>query len=420
MANFTENSDTTLVTISEINYNSEPSINANDWIELWNFSSSKDADISGWKLTDEDSTHIFTIPQNTIIKPDHRIVVVRDESAFTDLYSDVDDIPGLNFGLGSKSDAVRLFNAQSELVAEVNYTDSLPWPFGAGGQGRTMELLDPHNPANDPTNWFDGCIGGSPGKAYSPCGEPIVFSEINYNSDNAFDTKDWVELRNTGNTTVDLSGWKFMDDADTVTHEFFIADGTKLAPQQNLVLSQDIAAFKEFNPAVTNVLGSFNFSLSNGGEWIRMYDKNEKIRLSVRYNDKSPWPQKADGDGNTLELLDSTAIMNSGSNWFAGCYGGSPGTYYSAPCKSNGVDDMTTDTDFAIYPNPFNNEINVDFKSEEQVVLNLIQFDGKVIFTEKINAVSAKINPGNLQQGIYLLNINYQDGTIKTIKLIKQ
>jgi hypothetical protein len=319
-ANFVENADTTLVAISEINYNSEPSVDADDWIELWNFSTSKDADISGWKITDEDTLHVFTFPQNTIIKPGKRIVVVRDEKAFNDLYSGIDDIPGLGFGLGSKSDAVRLFNAQSELVSEVYYADSLPWPIGAGGQGRTMELLDPRNPSNDPSNWFDGCIGGSPVKPILHVANLLYFQKsilivmmllipkIGWN----------CEIRV---NQPSIFRMKFMDDKDSLTHEFYIPNGTILAPQQNMVLAQDLTSFKSFHPDIPNVLGPFNFSLSNGGEWIRMYDKSEKIRLSVRYNDKSPWPKKADGDGFTLELIDSTGLMNDGRNWFAGCYG---------------------------------------------------------------------------------------------------
>lgn len=63
---------------------------------------------------------------------------------------------------------------------------------------------------NDPEqadSWFDGCIGESPGTAYSPCDDDILISEINYHSADIADAGDWFEIKNQLNTSVDLSGW---------------------------------------------------------------------------------------------------------------------------------------------------------------------------------------------------------------------
>ena len=177
LAHFVENSSSGLVTISEINYNSESSIDADDWVEFWNYSPTVSTDISGWTVTDDDSTHIYTFPENTIIGPNERLLLVRDHQSFAYNYPGVAYLSDLPFGLGNKSDAVKLFDYEKNLIAEVNYADSAPWPLGADGQGRTLELKDPNNSTNDPGNWFDGCIGGSPGESYIPCSEPIVFQK---------------------------------------------------------------------------------------------------------------------------------------------------------------------------------------------------------------------------------------------------
>ena len=42
----------------------------------------------------------------------------------------------------------------------------------------------------------------------------IVINEINYKDAIGFETKDWIELHNNGNITVDISNWVFKDSDD--------------------------------------------------------------------------------------------------------------------------------------------------------------------------------------------------------------
>ena len=51
----------------------------------------------------------------------------------------------------------------------MTYSSASPWPTGSNGTGKTFELLNENGSMNNPYNWFNGCVGGSPGTAFIPC-----------------------------------------------------------------------------------------------------------------------------------------------------------------------------------------------------------------------------------------------------------
>ncbi len=155
----------------------------------------------------------------------------------------------------------------------------------------------------------------------------ITVSELNYNSDSAYNAGDWIEFRNYGAQALNISGWKFSDEADN--HKFVFPTGTVIPAGGYLVLVEDTAKFRSQFPTVTNKLGPIGFNLSNAGELVRLFDYQDNLYLSFTYQDIAPWPLTPDGGGYTLELLSTSGNLNSGTNWFAGCLGGSPGRAYS-------------------------------------------------------------------------------------------
>ncbi len=156
----------------------------------------------------------------------------------------------------------------------------------------------------------------------------LIVSEINYNSDTTADAGDWIELHNIGTTALNISGWKVRDSQDN--HNFVFPTGTVIAANSYLVVITDSVKFKTQFPTITNKIGLLGFNLSNGGDQIRILDYNDNQKISIYYQDLAPWPQSADGGGYTCELLNQNNDPNDGTNWFAGCLGGSPGRAYSA------------------------------------------------------------------------------------------
>ncbi len=143
----------------------------------------------------------------------------------------------------------------------------------------------------------------------------VVINEIQYHPLKA-DTE-FVELYNNSTTTTfDLSGWR-LDGAD-----FDFPEGTLLAPLGYQVVVKSRAAFAlAFGNNVIPV-GEYSGSLDHGGETLKLLRPtgatNEYTLIDrVQFNDKLPWPQLADGQGPSLQLIDPTRDNERPGNWAA-------------------------------------------------------------------------------------------------------
>ncbi len=166
-AYFTGSTALPKLTISEINYHSSSELETFDWIELHNYGTF-DLDISGWKIGDEQENHKFTLPSGTVIPANGYLVVPENEDEFREVFPNVSNVVGqLGFSLSNNGEEIRLFDHTNSLYQFVIYSDQLPWPTEADGQGYTCELIDPLGDVNDGSNWIKRCFGGSPGTAYS-------------------------------------------------------------------------------------------------------------------------------------------------------------------------------------------------------------------------------------------------------------
>jgi hypothetical protein len=158
--NFSSTEATIPIVINEINYRSSPDFNADDWIELYNPNSSS-IDLSNWQIKDNDDTHIFIIPEGTLIEGDGYLVFVKDESDFISVLPNINYIGELGFGLGG-SDSVRLYNSTGALQDEVAYISDAPWPVCADETGNTLELIASNLDNSLPENWDCVNENGSP------------------------------------------------------------------------------------------------------------------------------------------------------------------------------------------------------------------------------------------------------------------
>jgi hypothetical protein len=97
-------------------------------------------------------------------------VLASNKAKFSAVYPNIKNVLGsFEFGLGTPSDSVQLFDSSNKLIAGVKYSSDLPWATDVNGTGKTLELKDPSISLNLSANWFAGCIGGSPGAAYAKC-----------------------------------------------------------------------------------------------------------------------------------------------------------------------------------------------------------------------------------------------------------
>ncbi len=418
---FTESEFIGEIAISEINYHSDSTRDAGDWVELHNFGNGN-IDISGWRFTDGTVSNDFFFPEGTILEPDDRIVLSQNLVLFNTQNPGIETPFVFDFGFSNSGEALSLYDELNSLYLNVHYIDSLDWPKAADGYGRTLELRNDTLDPNLGENWFAGCIGGSPGEAYSHCLEEIIFSEINYNSDGSADAGDWVELHNLGSEEINISGWKLRDDDDA--HTFEIPQGTIIPDSGYIVLYANYDKFISRFPELTNLTGPFGFGFGGSGDAVRLFDQNGNLYQSVLYSNLEPWPQGAAGNGFTLELLDENGIFCDANNWIDGCPEGSPGEAYYLPCGPHFVESESLVNVYA-YPNPTSDLVTIsaeDLPAGEYKIICKNIF-GQVVFekTEKLNGSNLNISfsVADFSEGLYFVTI--ESGELRSlIKIVKQ
>ncbi|MBN1398734.1 MAG: CotH kinase family protein [Bacteroidetes bacterium] len=241
----------------------------------------------------------------------------------------------------------------------------------------------------------------------------IVINEINYNSSDAFNSGDWIELYNSGKQSIDVSGWIYTD-SDTA-HVFTLPAGTILGAGQYLVLVEDSTLFTACFPNVKNFIGQTNFGLGGGGESMKLMDAEGQTIDSLEYDDQDPWPTEADGNGATLELSDPLSDNTLGENWQASNGNGSPGTVNSAATAVDEINYRIVPDKFMLsqnYPNPFNPSTTIiyDIPASGHVTLKVFDLLGRevaVLVNENKSAGSyhATWNASGMTSGIYFYRL---------------
>lgn len=167
IANFRPIDDHPSIIINEINYNSNSSLDTEDWIELYN-NSDNTIDLSNWLLKDEVDTNLFVFPNSVNIMPKDYLVICRDSISFKNYLGDgIRIIGNFSFGLNNSGDLIRLYKDNGVLVDTVRYDDSAPWPVKPDGLGNTLELINPDLENSSFVNWKSSFDFGSPGRINS-------------------------------------------------------------------------------------------------------------------------------------------------------------------------------------------------------------------------------------------------------------
>ena len=252
-----------------------------------------------------------------------------------------------------------------------------------------------------------------------------VINEINYNSSDDYNSDDWVELINPGETEIDISDWILKDDDNS--HGYTIPDETVIQPNNYLVLAKDMDLFSSSYPNINNVIGPFDFSLSGGGDQVRIFDNAGVLIDSVQYDDIDPWPVEPDGNGPTLELINPTLDNFLSESWAASTDNGTPGaqnsTYYNLSSDLKSIIPKKIHL-YPSYPNPFNPITTISFDIPNTVVgkmnassLHIFNIRGQRVETllnETIKPGKHNIqwHPKNIYSGVYFIQFKYGEKVI--------
>ncbi len=253
----------------------------------------------------------------------------------------------------------------------------------------------------------------------------LKVTELHYHPKNQglVDDKEleFIELKNIGTATLDLSGMAFNDGI-----QFTFPAGSTIAPGAFFVLASnqvEFANFYKFQPDF-----QYTGSLSNGGETITMQTVSKQNVISFTYSDSIPWPVEADGDGYSLvaKQTNPTGDPNSVDYWTISKFeNGSPNADDSGSVTA-ATELHFANVDFSIYPNPASSGLNIDFtvNSNEKTEISLFDLNGRllqILVNEQLPAGehSKYISLGslNLNAGMYLITMK-SESNYKTKKLI--
>ncbi len=233
---------------------------------------------------------------------------------------------------------------------------------------------------------------------------------------------EFIELKNIGSKTLDLSGLSFVDG---ITYTF--PDGTTLAPNSFVVAASNPYEFERLYGFGTE--HGYNGSLSNGGERVILETPTQEAVLDFTYHDTLPWPEEADGLGYSLVSVEDnpTGDPNNHEYWTSSKYlNGSP----MADDENSIITDVfvaeTREFELDVYPNPASTSVSIDFSIEknEKVNIGLYDINGRLLHTlvneplfEGFHSRHVALNSLDIKPGIYL--ITYQsESNIITKKLI--
>jgi len=250
----------------------------------------------------------------------------------------------------------------------------------------------------------------------------ILINEINYNSSQNFQARDWVELYNPNPWRISLTGYTLKDSDED--HIFLFQGNSKVSPFDYYVLSQDTVSLVALFPDLTALTGNFEFGFSSEGEYIRLYDETGTLIDSVYYYTSYPWPLQPNGTGVTLELMNHNPDNDLPDNWQASYVtGGTPGLPNSVPGTSiSGLSDPKPI--LSVYPNPGIGLYYLSFSESLRQPFEVKVFD---IMGHRISTLKGLVSGTNetiridLQDqpdGMYIISVLF-NAKVEKIRVIK-
>ena len=336
-----------------------------DWVEIYN-DSNAEVDLTGYKIYDNGgqsgSKAKMGFPAGAKLAAYGFYVIVTDNKA-----------DPANFGLGSGGDKVWLEDATGTVI------DSSA--FGA----------------MQPTESYQRVPDGGAWKMTSPITRgtsniPVKMNEV-FSRGTETDP-DWIELYNTLNDTLDISGYKIYDNGGQSGSKAKMAfpAGTSIMPNGFIVIVTD----NKTDPA--------NFGLSSGGEKVWLEDSAGVVIDSVQFG--------------ALQAAESYSRIPNGGVWQVVSTitrGASNIGNTSVPSGRQVVAGFQLEQN---YPNPFNPTTTIQFvlPHTSDVTVSVYSLTGQLV-GELVNAKQTAgvhqidFNAAHLASGIYLYRIKTPEFT---------
>ena len=318
-------------------------------------------------------------------------------------------ITNSNLTFNLTSDSILLINSNSIHIDSLVYNDQFPWPDNVNGTGFTLSLIKPYLENSDPVSWDKSyIIGGTPGEPneFNPTEKGIIINELmasnsNTVQDESNDFDDWIEIYNSADRAIDITGLYITDDLNLKTkYRVPYADSNK-----NIIPSKKYKLLWADNEPIQGLF-HLNFTLDANGEQFGLISKNGKdiidsinfpaSRTNISYGRKPLNNQKWDYlEPTPLSLNKDLIIENIIAN---------------------------NENCFEIFPNPATSSLTIRIPVSEYSSLNISIFTilGQLVYTEDISNEFQNlktINISDFNKGLYLIKIKLDD-QLYTSKII--
>ena len=266
-----------LLQITELNWNPLTEISTTDtlfeddleFIEFKN-SGNSSLDISNYTITEAIS---YTFPQNTILQAGEYCVVARNLTTFKKKYT-VTPFGPYSGKLSNKGERLIVLDSFGDTIIDFEYNNSADWPQLSNKGGYSMVVVEGSIDLNLPSSWTNSSQkGGSPGNAENNAVTfPVIITEVLSNT--LPPLSDAVELYNTSDTDIDISGWILTDKVGA--KQYFTI------PSNTIIKGKSFYTFYEcsYNGS-TSVYNSQNFGnyfgLSSRGESVSLISANNGV-----------------------------------------------------------------------------------------------------------------------------------------------
>ena len=228
------------VVITEVMYGITGSDNGKEYVELYN-AGDMSISLNSWKLTDDAGNILYTLPATTLLA-DSYLLIASGTNNFSAVSNKVG--PTIDWsagGLGNNDSAI-LKDQFNNVMAELDYGNSDPWPERANSGGSSLQIIDRNALADDryrQSNWMASReVDGSPGEAGITTSADVVINEVLGNSGLAL--QDQIELYNLTDKEINISGWYFRD--GSASNDLLsppIPNGTTIAPYGTISFNED-------------------------------------------------------------------------------------------------------------------------------------------------------------------------------------
>jgi hypothetical protein len=221
----------------------------------------------------------FTFGPNTLTAGQH-ILVVRNKAAFETKYGTGRYIAGEYSGsLDNNGEKIRLKDANGTNILDFDYKDG--WRSIVDGDGYSLTII---NPADSNVNHWgkkdswraSAYINGSPGwddSGIIPNPGAVAINEVLAHSHDV--ASDWIELRNTTASAINIGGW-YLSDSDANVMKYRFATGTSIPANGYIVVSEDV----NFGQLAADPGRLIPFALSENGDTVCLasaLDANSKL-----------------------------------------------------------------------------------------------------------------------------------------------